>query len=78
MIGQPNTVTSDEGHVYEPWTDGWAVGFKVTHGKTGTVRYVYLNPSGSDDPTGDATVFVSQGEAADPARRLHASMSAAS
>ena len=44
------TVTSDSGNVtWEPWTDGFAVGFVVTNKVTGTRRYLYLNPS-----TGDA------------------------
>jgi hypothetical protein len=60
-----NTVKSEEGHVFEPWTDGWAVGFKVTHAVTGDVRYVYLNPSSDDDPTGDANVFLYTGPAGD-------------
>jgi hypothetical protein len=62
-----NTVKSEEGHVFEPWTDGWAVGFKVTHAVTGDVRYVYLNPSSDDDPTGDANAFLYTGPAGDSA-----------
>jgi hypothetical protein len=67
VTGKPtlNTVKSEEGHVFEPWTDGWAVGFKVTHAVTGDVRYVYLNPSSDDDPTGDANVFLYTGPAGD-------------
>jgi hypothetical protein len=69
VTGKPtlNTVKSEEGHVFEPWTDGWAVGFKVTHAVTGDVRYVYLNPSSDDDPTGDANVFLYTGAAGDSA-----------
>lgn len=67
IIGETQKVTSEEGHVYEPWTDGWAIGFKVTHATTGEVRYVYLSPSSSDDPTGDSNVFVYTGEVGDPA-----------
>ena len=44
-------VTTNEGATFEPWTDGHAVGFKVTApGKPD--RYIYLNPSGGVD-TGD-------------------------
>lgn len=45
------TATSEEGATFTPWTDGWAVGFKVT-AKDQPDRYVYLNPSGGSD-TGD-------------------------
>lgn len=33
---------------WQPWTDGYAVGFKVTRHADGAVRYVYLNPSAND------------------------------
>jgi hypothetical protein len=36
---------------YEPFTDGWAVGFKVTP-PDGVVQWLYLNPS-SEDPGGE-------------------------
>lgn len=45
-------VTTDEGHTFEPFTDGWAVGFLVTHAD-GRQTYLYFNPSGGDD--GDDT-----------------------
>lgn len=60
------TFTSEEGHTYTPWTDGQAIGYKVTHGTTGEVKYLYLNPSSSDE-SGDATVFPYEGEHGDPA-----------
>lgn len=42
---------------YEPWTDGRAVGFRVTH-DDGRVEYVYLNPSGgSDDGVGSVFLY---------------------
>jgi len=61
------TVTSVEGVTYEPWTDGWAIGFRVTHPQRPTV-YVYLNPAGEVD-TGDvddSSVFVYHGPAGEP------------
>lgn len=43
-----STITSDEGATFEPWTDGHAIGFKVTApGKPD--RWVILNPSGGQD-----------------------------
>lgn len=45
------TVTSDEGATFEPYTDGYAVGFKVTAPGKPT-RFIYLNPSLATD-TGD-------------------------
>lgn len=63
IIGEPHLVASEEGHLFEPWTDGWAVGFRVTHGTTGQVAYVYLNPSSSDDPS----AFLYVGPDGDPA-----------
>ncbi len=55
------TVISAEGHTFEPWTDGHALGFKVTHAQTGRVQHVYLNPSGGDDE-GACTVFLYTGD----------------
>lgn len=60
--GDWTPVTSEGGRVtFTPWTDGFAVGFRVENRDTGKVRYVYLNPS-TDDGTerqGDAgTVFL--------------------
>lgn len=53
---KPQKITTEEGFVYEPWSDGWAVGYKVTS-PSGRVRHIYLNPSGSSDD-GSAVVFV--------------------
>ena len=66
---------SDERHVhdaaanitYEPWTDGHAIGFKLTHHNEGTTSYIYLNPSGDSDG-GTPDVFVYQGVTGDPAQ----------
>ena len=44
---------------FEPWTNGWAVGFKVTTRKGNlpdVVEFVYLNPSGGGDSP-DAFVY---------------------
>jgi hypothetical protein len=68
--GPFHTVISEEGYVYEPWTDGHAVGFRVSH-PDGRVQYIYLNPS-SSDTLGEATVFLYQGEHGDPALDMDA------
>lgn len=52
---------------YEPWTDGHAIGFKVTMAD-GLVRYVYLNPSHNEDPAEDPCVFVYLGDHGEPDR----------
>lgn len=52
------------GVIYEQWTDGHAVGFKITH-PSGQVGYVYLNPSTNDDPA-EADVFLYSGPAGTP------------
>jgi hypothetical protein len=54
----------DSGTTYEPWTDGWAVGYRVTFAD-GRVEYFYLNPSGGSDDN-VPNVFVYRGEAGDP------------
>jgi hypothetical protein len=65
MLGTPaQTITTEEGFVYEPWSDGWAVGYKVTS-RSGRVRYLYLNPSGASDD-GCAVVFVYANDGTDP------------
>lgn len=38
-----------EGHTFEPWFDGQAVGFKVTH-RDGRVEYAFLCPSSPQSP----------------------------
>lgn len=63
-----NTITTQGNEVtYEPWTDGYAVGFKVTHTPTGTVEYIYLNPSNNEDNSDVPNVFIYQGTEGDPA-----------
>lgn len=62
----PQTVVSDEGATFEPWTNGRMVGYKVTAEGMPT-RYVVLNPSSAQD-TGDirdSDVFVYLGSAPD-------------
>lgn len=64
---KPETVVTDEGVTFEPWSDGRAIGFKVSHPDRPT-RYIYLNPSGSTD-TGnvdDSDAFLYLGEHGDP------------
>lgn len=66
LIGTPVVVSTP--HVtYEPWTDGYAVGYKVTHRATGAVEYVYLNPS-NEGVEDRPDVFLYHGNNADPAR----------
>lgn len=58
-----NFTTVDGGSeiTYTPWTDGHAVGFKVTQ-PNGDESYVYLNPSQTDGgPDSTPDVFVIQG-----------------
>lgn len=52
-----------DGPVYEPWTNGYSVGFKVTS-TDGQVEFIYLNPSGSYDRTPD--VFLYKGPTGEP------------
>ena len=57
-----NTITTQGNEVtYEPWTDGYAVGFKVTHLPTETVEYIYLNPSNNEGNEDVPNVFIYQG-----------------
>lgn len=45
---QVHSIRSDEGAKFTPWTDGWAIGFKVeADGKP--TKYIALNPSGGSD-----------------------------
>jgi hypothetical protein len=59
---QCSEVLTTEGVVFEPWTDGYAVGFKVSYPDRPTT-YVYLNPSGETDThdVNDSDVFVYRG-----------------
>lgn len=52
---------------YEPWTDGYAIGFRATR-DDGSVEYLYLNPSNNDDGSDVPNVFVYSGPHGDPAR----------
>ena len=54
-------ITTAEGVTYTPWTDGYAIGYRIDH--TGRTEYAVLNPSiasGSDAADGD--VFLYHGE----------------
>jgi len=52
-------ITTEEGVVYTPWTDGRALGFKAT-ASDGRVDYVILNPSGaSEGSEGEVFVYAS-------------------
>lgn len=53
----------DSGIVYEPWSNGWSVGFRCV-APDGAVDYVYLNPSGGGEPA-LGTVFAYQGPEGD-------------
>lgn len=59
-------ITADT--IYEPWTDGHAVGFKVTRIHDGAIGYIYLNPSVNESGGPDDTpaVFIYQGGHGDP------------
>ncbi len=56
--------TDAHGTIYEPWTDGYALGFRVTDSKA-RVSYVYLNPS-SEDSEGKSNTFLYIGLTGDP------------
>lgn len=58
------TFTDENGMQYEPWTNGYAVGFKCTRPDE-SVHYVYLNPS-SEDSDGMSNVFLYEGPNGDP------------
>ena len=58
-------VTCEDGATYTPWTDGWAVGFRVAHPGS-EPEHIYLNPSGGSDD-GKPCVFVYNGPEGDPA-----------
>jgi hypothetical protein len=57
-------------YTFEPWTDGHAVGFRVTRHADNAVGYVYLNPSTDTWSDGDFNpdAFVYSGVHGDPAR----------
>lgn len=64
-IARDGIVDTPEGHRFEPWTDGHAVGFRVTAPGRPT-RFAYLAPSVESDD-GAAVVFLYAGDAGDPA-----------
>lgn len=53
----------DGGVTYTPWSDGWAIGFKVEF-DDGRVDFIYLNPSGGSDDN-VPTVFLYRGTEGD-------------
>lgn len=57
-------VIDESGHVFEPWTDGRAIGYRVTS-PAGAVEYIYLNPWGRTNMA-DATVVLYIGDAGRP------------
>jgi hypothetical protein len=60
-LSEAKPVLTDEGVTFTPWTNGYAVGFRVTRKQDGRVEYVLLNPSsGHDRPDfdGRGDVFV--------------------
>lgn len=67
------TDTNEDGspaYTFEPWTDGHAVGFKVTRHEDDKVGYVYLNPSQEtwNDGKFNPDVFVYTGIFGEPDR----------
>lgn len=60
-----NAIVTPEG-TYVPWTDGHAVGYRVTD-DDGRDEFIYLNPS-SDDSDGEPNVFVYRGPHGDPSQ----------
>lgn len=68
MTNPYNVIDTPEGVHYEPWTNGYAVGFKITTDDGRAPQYLYLNPSGStDEGPGSGNVFVYHGWSGDPA-----------
>lgn len=63
--GVPEFTDEGAGVTYEPWTNGFAVGFKCSR-EGQPDEYIYLNPS-TDDTNGVPNVFVYQGTHGDPA-----------
>ena len=58
------TIIRTPSATYEPWTDGYAVGFKVSLAD-GTVQYIYLNPS-IEEENDAPNVFLYQGPDGNP------------
>lgn len=61
-------ITQGDEVTYTPWTDGYAVGFKVEHKATNTVEYIYLNPSNNEGNEDVPNVFIYQGPQGDPSQ----------
>ena len=62
-----DVVKDAHGVSYEPWTDGWAIGFRVMKDSRYD-EYIYLNPSGEDDGEPPrSNVFLYHGPKGDPA-----------
>lgn len=53
------------GVIYEPWTNGWAIGYRVRFPE-GPDEFIYLNPS-NNDSEGVPNVFLYHGSHGDPA-----------
>ena len=62
------TEAGEPAFTFTPWTDGHAVGFKVTRHTDGAESYVYLNPSTDTWSDGDFNpdVFVYTGVTGHP------------
>ncbi len=65
--GPEHSVTdTTSGEIYEPWTNGHAVGYKITR-PDGRVEYLYLNAStGGDKWDHKPNVFLYYGPNGDP------------
>lgn len=53
-------IVTEDGYTHEPWTDGYAVGYKVTD-PDGSVQYIYLNAASNE-----GCPFLYIGAAGDP------------
>jgi len=58
-------VDEGSGAVFEGWTDGAAIGYRVTHGN-GAVEYLYLNPATTVDADVYPCAFLYRGPEGDP------------
>lgn len=54
--------------LYEPYVSDGTAGIKATHLPTGTVEYLYFNPSNTDTGEDVPNVFVYHGATGDPSR----------
>lgn len=64
ILPNESAVIDAHGTTFEPWSDGWAVGYRLTS-RDGAVSYLYLNPSSESDD-GTSNVFLYHGAAGDP------------